>query len=746
MIAPERGATLESLHRRALAHVDLPPGGRHPDRARAVRAARHVRSSRCAGGSWRRRARGASFACGRCSPAATPTRPTTRTPRSGSTPTAVGAARDAGGRTTACPAVVALAQRRAIAPSRSGIAASSTRGAGARARRHRGPRLARHLHAGISAQGDAVLVLGAGDALAGRGRRRRDRRRASAGGARAARARSRSPLERAADAYLVRRGEGKTIVAGYPWFTDWGRDTFIALRGLCLATGRLADARDDPARVGGPRLRGHAAQPLPRPGRRARVQLGRCLALVRRSRCTTTSRAAEAARPADVPRAIASALGGAVQAILDGYARGTRYGIRVDDDGLLAAGEPGVQLTWMDAKVGDWVVTPRIGKPVEIQALWLNALRIAERVHAGVSALVRARRGGVRRALLERRGGLPLRRGRRRPRAGTARPAVPAQPDLRRRRAAVPAARGRAGAPRRRCRRATALDAARAPHARARRSHGYRPRYEGGVRARDGAYHRARSGPGCSVRSSRRGCGCAAAPPRRGARRGAASSQPLLAHLNRGGLGHISEIADAEPPHTPRGCPFQAWSVGEALRLDRRRARRGSGPATKRRVHARQAGAPARYDPPGSLARVPDRGGAARPLHDLGVRLHGAAGHPVLTGAPAPSPTRPSPRLLMGLAMGATAIALDLFALGHAVGRALQSRDHAHLPPARQGRAARRARVHRRAVRRRQRRRAVPWPLLGCLLADPATRFAATLPGRRGAGGVRRPRPASHSC
>src|SRR4029077_565015 len=67
---------------------------------------------------------------------------------------------------------------------------------------------------------------------------------------------------------------------------------------------------------------------------------------------------------------------GAVGAILAGYPAGTRYRIHVDDDGLLAAGEPGIQLTWMDAKVGDWVVTPRIGKPVEVEALWLNALRI----------------------------------------------------------------------------------------------------------------------------------------------------------------------------------------------------------------------------------------------------------------------------------------------------------------------------------------------------------------------------------
>src|SRR5260370_22979328 len=77
--------------------------------------------------------------------------------------------------------------------------------------------------------------------------------------------------------------------------------------------------------------------------------------------------------------AVRQALGRAVQSILTGYTRGTRYGIHADGDGLLAAGVPGVQLTWMDSKVGDWVVTPRVGKPVEVQALWLNALRAASR-------------------------------------------------------------------------------------------------------------------------------------------------------------------------------------------------------------------------------------------------------------------------------------------------------------------------------------------------------------------------------
>src|SRR5204863_7524682 len=86
-------------------------------------------------------------------------------------------------------------------------------------------------------------------------------------------------------------------------------------------------------------------------------------------------------------------LAGAVEAILAGYVAGTRYRIHVDDDGLLAAGEPGVQLTWMDARVGDWVVTPRVGKPVEVQALWLNALSIGSGFSERWAALhARARR------------------------------------------------------------------------------------------------------------------------------------------------------------------------------------------------------------------------------------------------------------------------------------------------------------------------------------------------------------------
>ena len=132
---------------------------------------------------------------------------------------------------------------------------------------------------------------------------------------------------------------------------------------------------------------------FPDHGERAGVQRGRRVAVVRRRRPRIPRGGALAPAP------VRARLTGAVDAILDGYARGTRFGIRMDDDGLLACGVPGVQLTWMDARVGDRVITPRIGKPVEVQALWINALRCRGGRYARDR---RARAGGVSRALLER--------------------------------------------------------------------------------------------------------------------------------------------------------------------------------------------------------------------------------------------------------------------------------------------------------------------------------------------------------
>jgi len=171
----------------------------------------------------------------------------------------------------------------------------------------------------------------------------------------------------AADAYVVRRGQGRTILAGFPWFTDWGRDTFIALRGLLISTGRLQESAEVLLAWAGMVDGGMLPNRFPDQGdapefNSVDAALWFCVAV-------HDHLAAGGAGQAALRRA--------VEAVIDGTMAGTRYGIGVDADGLVRAGAPGVQLTWMDAKCGDWVVTPRMGKPVEIQALWINTLRIA---------------------------------------------------------------------------------------------------------------------------------------------------------------------------------------------------------------------------------------------------------------------------------------------------------------------------------------------------------------------------------
>jgi predicted glycogen debranching enzyme len=277
------------------------------------------------------------------------------------------------------------------------------------------------------------------------------------------------------------------------------------------------------------------------------------------------ARAATGRRVAGAERRI---LQDAFGAILSGYARGTRYGIRADEDGLLAAGEPGVQLTWMDAKVGDWVVTPRIGKPVEVQALWWNALKIADSFSDAFRDLfAKATESFQRRFWNEAEGCLydvvdPDHR----PGSvdATFRPnqifAVGGLPfpllEGERARRVVDAVEARLLTP-------LGLRTLPTDHP------DYHGRYEGGVRERDGAYHQGTVWPylqGAFAHAWVRVRGGGAAVLREARERFLA---PLQAHLDEAGLSHVSEIADGDAPHTPRGCPFQAWSVGEMLRLDR---------------------------------------------------------------------------------------------------------------------------------------------------------------------------------
>ncbi|NOT33595.1 MAG: glycogen debranching protein [Candidatus Eisenbacteria bacterium] len=376
-------------------------------------------------------------------------------------------------------------------------------------------------------------------------------------------------LHRAADAYLVQRGAGRTVIAGYPWFTDWGRDTFIALRGLCLAGGRLDDAGRILDEWAGEVSEGMLPNRFVEGAEAPEFNsVDASLWYVVAAHEWLLAMRASSRR---VPRAQRERLLGAATAILDGYARGTRFGIRLDDDGLIAAGISGVQLTWMDAKVGDWVVTPRIGKPVEIQALWLNALRLAgehskrwsERFEHGLASFreqfwsesrghladvvdVDHQAGRVdwtfRPNQLFAIGGLPY-----------------ALIDGDRAQRLLHACEERLWTPL-------------GPRSLAPGEPGYAPRYEGGVLERDAAYHQGTVWPwltGAFVDAWLR------LHPDTDQARAQARERflvPLLQHLDAAGLGHVSEIADAETPHRPRGCPFQAWSVGEVLRLQARLA------------------------------------------------------------------------------------------------------------------------------------------------------------------------------
>jgi predicted glycogen debranching enzyme len=382
---------------------------------------------------------------------------------------------------------------------------------------------------------------------------------------RARRAAFRSPLERAADAYLVRRGAGHSIVAGYPWFTDWGRDTFIALRGLCLAGGRLDVAREIALAWADTVSDGMLPNRFVDDGEAPEFNAVDASLWYVVAVCELLARDGRAVTPTERTR-----LASAVSAILDGYQKGTRYGIRADGDGLVAAGEPGVQLTWMDARVGTRVITPRIGKPVEVQALWVNALRLAGAAFARPdwSALAeRAQASFAARFWNERAGCLfDVVDDGHRPGAcdGAVRPnqilAIGGLPhallDGERARRVVDVVEARLWTP-------LGLRSL-APG-----EPGYAARYEGGPEARDAVYHQGTAwawllGPFVEAWLRVRGGGAAA---KRAARERFLS--PLLAHLGEAGLGHVSEIADAEPPHAPRGCPFQAWSLGELLRLER---------------------------------------------------------------------------------------------------------------------------------------------------------------------------------
>lgn len=173
----------------------------------------------------------------------------------------------------------------------------------------------------------------------------------------------------AADQFIVKRNEDqKTIIAGYHWFTDWGRDTMISLPGLTLSTGRFNDAKKILSAfaqsVSMGMLPNRFQEKDPPEYNNVDGTLWYFIAVYKYMLASGDK------------KFVLNEILPVLKEIIEWHFKGTRYNIHVDDDGLLFAGEKGQQLTWMDARIGEWVVTPRKGKPVEIQALWYNTLKI----------------------------------------------------------------------------------------------------------------------------------------------------------------------------------------------------------------------------------------------------------------------------------------------------------------------------------------------------------------------------------
>ncbi|WP_203786737.1 amylo-alpha-1,6-glucosidase [Paractinoplanes rishiriensis] len=358
-------------------------------------------------------------------------------------------------------------------------------------------------------------------------------------------------LALAADAFVIRTSTGTDVVAGYPWFGAWSRDTMLSYEGLFLSTGRAEEGRD--------LLRGYAAT------------------LSEGMLANTADTGSVEYNTADGTLWFLHAVGRHVAAtgdfdlaaellpalldVVDHHLKGTRYGIAADPaDGLLRQGADGKALTWMDARVDGVPVTPRRGKPVEINALWVNGLatviKLAFQARTGAGAAVRAHPDAL--AGFTRR--FPAPTGwlydvvdgpdgddaalRPNQLLAWSLPYAPLRPE--------PATLQRIG---------SALMTPLGLRTLAPTDAGYRGRHQGSPAERDSAYHTGSVWPWLT------GPFVAA-----WGKLGVAADQTLSDaddHLGEYGLGSVSETADGDAPHEATGCPFQAWSVAETLRARR---------------------------------------------------------------------------------------------------------------------------------------------------------------------------------
>jgi len=371
-----------------------------------------------------------------------------------------------------------------------------------------------------------------------------------------------SALLSAADQFIVARGDQKTVIAGYHWFSDWGRDTMIALPGLTLSTNRPEIARSILKEFARHVDRGMLPNRFPDAGEQPEYNtVDATLWFFEATRALL-----EYTNDEEFVRAT---LYDVLVDIIDWHVKGTRYQIHVDSQGLLYSGEEGVQLTWMDAKVGDWVVTPRRGLAVEIQALWYNALRImaelaerfgeterqkqyadrAERARQSFNRLFWNKEANCLYDVID---------GEKqdasiRPNQIFAVSLTHSMLSPERARKVVEVVERDLVTPY--GLRSLAPDDPQ-----------YRPKYEGDPVSRDGSYHQGTVwawliGPFLTAYMK------TSDEPERARAEALELLAPLKEHLREAGLNQISEIFDGNAPHRPRGCIAQAWSVAEVLRV-----------------------------------------------------------------------------------------------------------------------------------------------------------------------------------
>ena len=368
-------------------------------------------------------------------------------------------------------------------------------------------------------------------------------------------------LSLAADQFIVDRSSsanphGKSIIAGYHWFGDWGRDTMISLPGLTLATGRPEIARSILSTFSEFIDQGMLPNRFPDAGDEPEYNT------VDATLWYFEAIQAYYSKTRDL--SLIQTLYPKLENIITCHLNGTRYGIHVDpQDGLLFAGEGGVQLTWMDAKVGDWVVTPRMGKPVEINALWYNALmlmanfaKILEKDNKKYMTLANRvktnftkfwnKEGGYLFDVIDTPNGVDT----------SIRPnqliaaSLSYSPLRKEQQKAIVEIAVRY------------LLTSHGLRSLAPTEQGYIGHYGGDVVHRDGAYHQGTVwgwliGPFISAHLR-----VYQNPP-------LAKSflLPLINQLSDFGLGSIGEIFDGDAPYTPRGCIAQAWSIAEINRV-----------------------------------------------------------------------------------------------------------------------------------------------------------------------------------